>query len=81
MPDLTSFSITPLASAPVTVPRATISGKVINPITKAVLADFTGANALTFPNVLGSLTAAERLELVEMIAHWLVQKRFPGAWG
>ncbi len=40
-----------------------------------VIRDFTGVNALTFPNVLATLTTAEQQDLVERIAHELVQRR------
>lgn len=76
MPDLKNFTITPLTNASMSVPRFTISGQVVSSdATQTVLADFTGANAVTFPNVLTSLSAADRLELVEFIAVWLLRKR------
>lgn len=76
MPDLQNFSVTPLASASVNVPRARIECQVCDSRTGAVLRDFTGANAVTFPNILSSLTGAERLELLDLIATWLILKRF-----
>ncbi len=76
MPDLKNFTITPLANASMSVPRFTLSGQVVSSdATQTVLADFTGANAVNFPAVLGTLTAAERLEFVEMIAHWMLRKK------
>lgn len=74
MPDLVGFTITPLASASVNVPRATIACQIVDSKTRALIHDFTGANAVTFPNVLTTLTAADRLELAQMIATWLLYR-------
>jgi hypothetical protein len=79
--DLVNFTITPLASANVNVPRATVSGQAVDSTTGALLQDFTGANAVQFPLVLASLTGAERLELLNMIVVWLLNKRFPNLGG
>jgi hypothetical protein len=35
----------------------------------------SGANALIFPNLLANLTAAERLELLNLIVFWMMHKR------
>lgn len=76
MPDLKNFTITGRANATLNVPRATLSGLVVSSdASQTVLRDFTGANAVLFPEVLSNLTAAERLELVEFIAMWLLTKR------
>ena len=81
MPDIMQLVVTPLASANVNVPRATISCKVVSSrLQSIVLADFTGANTLAFPAILTSLTAADQRELVEYILPWLLQKRAPNAW-
>lgn len=74
MPDLVGFTITPLSSASVNVPRATIAAKIVDSTTGALIHDFTGANALTFPAVLTTLTAADRLELAQLIANWLLYR-------
>ena len=47
---------------------------------KTVIADFTGANTVTFPAVLTTLTAAERDQMVDLIVMWLLQKKFPAAF-
>ncbi len=75
MPDLSNFVITPLAAANVNVPRATISCVVKNSQTGAIIADFTGANEISFPGVITTLTGPERLELAKMVATWLVFKK------
>mgnify|MGYP001575059924 FL=1 len=72
MPDLQNFSITPMAAANINVPRATISAQITDSQTGEVLADFTGGNALTFPGVLTTLTAAQRQELINLIATTIV---------
>lgn len=73
--DFQQFAIARIAPASMTVPRWTIGLLVTDAKTGAVLRDFTGANALTFPNVLGQLTNAEQDELVERIVQFLVLKR------
>lgn len=76
MTDLLDFKITPLATASVNVPRAQIEARVVDSRTQqTVIADFTGANALVFPAVIATLTAAERLELANLIAEWLVRTK------
>lgn len=77
MPDLKTFTITKLANASVTVPRWTLSGQLVDSGTGAVLADFTGANTVAFPGILATLTAAQQDELIQMVAVWLLQKKFP----
>lgn len=78
MADLINFALTPLA--PVTInnmPRVQISGTVVDSNNQSiVLGDFTGANAVIFPNVLINLSQADRLELMHMITGWLINKKF-----
>lgn len=76
MPDFLNFLITPLGSANVNVPRAQIEARVVDSSDQSVvIADFTGANALIFPAVIGTLTAAQRLELAQFIAGWLIRTK------
>ena len=75
MPDIQNLTITPLANASISVPRFTIAGTVNDSRTGAVLFDFRGANAITFPNFLGTLTAAQRLEVIDLILEYLIHKR------
>ncbi len=77
MPDLQNFTVTPLANASVTVPRATLSGQLRDSTTGVLLADFTGANTVAFPAVLTTLTGPQQRELVEEITWWLLRKKFP----
>ena len=77
MPDLQSFSITPLANASVNVPRFRIECQITDSQTGAVLQDLTGANAINFPTDLPTLfpTTAERREFIDQLAHYLVRKK------
>lgn len=76
MPDLMNFSLSLLAPASVSTHRLQISCQVVDSANQGtVLNDFTGANAIVFPAVLGTLTAAERREFALMIADWLVRKK------
>jgi hypothetical protein len=69
MPDLVQFSITRLANATLSVPRWQVAGQLVDSKTQqTVLADFTGANAVIFPTILGQLTQARQDELV---AGWI----------
>lgn len=81
MADLRNFSI--VRAGTVSLPNAptwTISGQVVDvnyaDQSKAtVLADFTGANAVKFPQVLGQLTAAQQDDLVQMIVMYLLRAK------
>lgn len=76
MADLLNFAITPLSATSVSVPRAQIEARVVDSTRQqTVIADFTGANALIFPAVIATLSAADRLELAQMIGQWLVLKK------
>jgi hypothetical protein len=75
MPDFQQFKITPLAAASVTVPRAQIEALVTDSRTQAVIADFTGANAILFPRDITDLTAADRQELAQIVAYFLIRKK------
>jgi hypothetical protein len=82
MADLLDFAITRIANASLNVPRWTVEGRIVSSKNQQnVLQDFTGVNAVTFPVILGQLTAAEQDEFVAMSIHWLLAKRFPGAFG
>lgn len=61
MPDVMNFTVTPNGTQTINnFPRFTISFKVVRSDNQNVtIRDFTGANALSFPGVLSSLTAAE----------------------
>lgn len=73
--DFQQFSITRLAAAQLTVPRWSIALQVTDSQTGALVKDFTGANAVVFPNVLGQLSNTEQDEMVAMIVNWLIQRR------
>jgi hypothetical protein len=76
MPDFLQYAITPLGNASVTVPRATIAALIVDSMDQSItIADFTGANALNFPVVLTTLSAADRAELIQMLAGWLLLKK------
>ena len=77
MPDLIQYSVTRLANANLNVPRWRVEGKIVDSQTQqTVLNDFTGANAVTFPNVLGNLTSAQQNRWVEDVVQDLIYRRF-----
>ncbi len=77
MPDLQQFSVVRnVGTVSLLVPTWTISGKITDSKTGAVLVDFTGINSVTFPQVLGQLTQAQQNELVQNLVRELLQKRF-----
>ena len=71
--DIRSEVITDLGSASVTVPRLTWSCTLNDSQTGALLHDFTGANIVNFPAVLGNLSAAQRIELLHIIKSYLIK--------
>jgi hypothetical protein len=75
MADLQNFGVTTRSRARITVPRATITAQITDSDTGAVLQDFTGANAILFPEVLDTLTTEESDAFLNYIALWLVQKK------
>jgi hypothetical protein len=77
MADLVSFDITRLANASLSVPRWQVTGKIVDSKTQqTVLADFTGANQVIFPTILGQLSNARQDELVAGWITGLLHDRF-----
>jgi len=77
MPDLIEFSVVRSGTASLTVPVWTIAGKIVDSKTQqTVIADFTGANTVKFPQVLGQLTNAQQDRLVEMIVRQILEFKF-----
>lgn len=78
MPDLLGFSV--VRNGTVSLPNAPtwlISGRVVDSANQAnVLRDFAGANAVSFPQVLGNLTAAQQDDFVQKVVMDLLSKRF-----
>lgn len=75
MADFQDFTLSPLGSANVNVPRATISVRVTDSTSGATLLDLTGANTIAWPAEWGQLSNAERRDLGEIIAYWLIRRR------
>ena len=75
MAQLQQYSVTRLSNAQLTVPRWNVEGILLDDAGVQV-ADFTGANSVVFPTVLGNLTAAQQDRWVEQIVTELILKRF-----
>jgi hypothetical protein len=73
MPDLQNYSITKSGSKSVSLPIYTISGMVNDSQTGALLADFSGAKSIVFPDVWATLTVAQRDDLIASMARTFVQ--------
>jgi hypothetical protein len=71
--DLRQFQVTKLGASNVNVPRATISFVAVDSGTQAVLFDKTGANAISFPAVLSTFSAAEIDQFTEGAAMLVLQ--------
>ena len=77
MPDLMDFSVTRAGSKSLTVPTWTIQGRLVDSQTQRTLhADFTGANSVSFPQIMGTLTNAQQDSLVEMLVRKLLEFKF-----
>jgi hypothetical protein len=75
-PDIQNFSIVRAGNVQLTVPTWTIAGQLTDSTTGEILRDFTGGNTVSFPQVLGSLTAAEQDDLVAFLVRHLLKLRF-----
>lgn len=77
MPDLLDYSVTRLSNATLSVPRWSVEGRIVDSQTQqTVIEDFTGANAVVFPSVLGNLSAAGQDRWVHQVVQDLIFKRF-----
>ncbi len=72
MADFQNYAATPGTAVSITVPKYTISCQVTDSTTGAVLADYTGANALQFPSVLTGLSVAQYKQVMDVLAPMLV---------
>lgn len=79
MPDLQNFTVTRTTNQTMNVPRWVIAFKVVDEMTGEVLRDFTGGNTFMFPNVLGTLSAAQQDRLVEKIVRDIIEARLENA--
>lgn len=74
--DLRNFSVTIDGSTVnANIPSATVSFKVFDTTTGQQLKDFTGANTVSFPQMVAALSAAEKKALLEHIIQWIVAKK------
>lgn len=74
--DIQNFTLTPNGTATITVDRYIISALVTESRAGgAVLFDFTGANTVAWPAVLGTLTDPQRQELIRMVLVWLLKTK------
>lgn len=72
MPDYQQFSIARTGPQQMTVPTWSINLLVTDSKTGATIFNFTGANALSFPQVLGTLTTAQQDEFVRRVMQMLI---------
>jgi hypothetical protein len=80
VPDLQQFTVTRLAgtvSLPA-VPQWTVSFQICDSTTGAVIRDFTGASAFTFPQVFAQFSAADQDDLVQRWVMDMIHKKAPG---
>lgn len=78
MPDLQNFLVSRNGTATLNnAPRWNISFQICHSKTGVVLRDFTGQNSFTFPQILGTFSAADQDELVERWTMDLIRKRAP----
>lgn len=73
MPDLQNFSVVEAAAADVVVPSYIIEGQLADSNSGAVLADYTGENAIHFPQDLATMTVEQRNALLEQVFYNIVQ--------
>ena len=73
MPDLQNFSVTRTGNTVNGIPEYAIEGQVCDSQSGAVLRDFTGANGVKFPQILATVTAAQRDVLVQLLVRELIR--------
>lgn len=74
--DLQQFSVVKGSPKAAVLPRFTISAKITEsdaPYT--VLFDFTGQNAIVWPDVINELTPEQQDEMINRLAIWLVRTK------
>ena len=62
-------------------PRWTVSFQVCDSKTGAVIRDFTGGNAFTFPQVFAQFSAADQDDLVQKWCMDMIRKKAPDLFG
>ena len=74
MADLQNLSVSQGSNVNVNVQQFIVEVKVVDSgDPEIVIADFTGANAITWPNVLGTLTGAQRRALLAGLLRRIVR--------
>lgn len=70
-----NYSLTKMSAVSVVVPRYSIACTVVDATDQSkVLADYTGANALLFPNALAGMSQSDRDEFIDLVASWIIHK-------
>jgi len=73
MPDLANFSTVPASPGNLNSPRHKIEGQLVEGST--ILNDFTGDNAIFYPDVLATLSVENQNEIVGMVAERLINMK------
>jgi hypothetical protein len=74
--DIQNLTVTAGGTVSPTLQQFTIECKIVDTAPPhAVLFDFTGANAVTWPNVLSTLTAQQRADFIRQSLLWLLQTK------
>lgn len=72
MPDFNNFAVIRTTAANVNVPTHRFEGQLTDSSTGAVLADYTGGNALAWPGVLATLTSEQQDEIAQDLAQRII---------
>lgn len=76
MPDLLDYQVVRGANKQLTVPTWDVEGRIVDSRNQAiVIRDITAAN-VSFPQVLGNLTAAQQDDWVALVVQQLIFRRF-----
>lgn len=70
--DRVQFSVIRLSDTSVNLPSWSISGKLVDTDTQEVIKDFTGVNAIVFPEILNNLNDKDRKSFEDMILSWII---------
>ena len=73
MADLWNYSVASNGFVSALVPSFIVSGQIVSNNHQTIITDFTGVNAINFPNVLVGASVIQQQAIIAELARWVVQ--------